>query len=117
MTSLELSCHLYFFIAVMYNVLSQVWKEATGRTFASTDPVDGIMMVALVYLIYLLRAALPEFAWFFLMIVFTLTIARFGIVHHLLNYSQGDYLSRATWLSAIGINIFGVTVLAASLIL
>ncbi len=117
MTNLELSCHIYFFIAVTYNILSQLWKEVTGKTFATTDPVTGITMVALIYVIYLLRAVIPEFSWYFLMTVFILTVARFGIVHHLLNYSQESYLSKLTWLSAISINIFGVIVLAACLIL
>ena len=115
MTNLELSCHLYFFMAIAYNVFSQVWKDVAGRTFATTDPVNGVLMITLLYVIYLLRAMLPEPAWYFLMLVFILTITRFGIVHHLSNYSQESYLSRTTWLSAIVINIFGVGVLTASL--
>ena len=48
-------------------------------------------------------------------VAFGLPIARFGIVRHATGYSASDYLSRFTWLLAMGINVFGAGVLVLAI--
>ena len=115
MERLHLFVHIYFVTALAYNILGQVWLDAFGKKFSSTDPITGIQVISLVYMIFMLRDLLPEPGFVVLMAVWLAAIARFGIFQHLLNYSDESYLSRGTWIAAIAINLFGVLLLAALL--
>ena len=103
--------HAYFIIGILYNILSQVLLDARGRKLAPTDPTNGALIVSLVYTIFLLQGTLPEFARTFLVTVWILGILRFGIFQHLLNYDENEYLSRWSWMLAMGINAVGVVLL------
>ena len=98
-----------------YNILSLILYDAKGRPLTSNKPVQAIVLMALLYLIYVSEAALGAGAWTFLMIVFLLLILRFGIYRHLAGYDEDQYFSRGAWAAAIAINIFGVAVLSLSL--
>ena len=110
MENIELFAHAYFVSAIAYNILSQVWSDVFGRRFSSTDPVNGIQVISMVYLIFLLREAMPAPAFVFLMSVWLVLVVRFGIFQHLQHYSEQSYLSRLSWAAAITINVLGVVV-------
>ena len=105
----------YFVLAIGYNILSLILYDAKGRPLTSNKPVQAIVLMALLYLIYVSEAALGSGAWMFLMIVFLLLILRFGIYQHLAGYDENKYFSRSAWGAAIAINIFGAVVLTLSL--
>ena len=105
----------YFVLAIGYNLLSLILYDAKGQPLTSNKPVQAIVLVALLYVIYVSEAALGSGAWLFLMIVFLLLILRFGIYQHLAGYDETKYFSRSAWGAAIAINIFGVAVLTLSL--
>ena len=69
----------YFVLAIGYNILSLILYDAKGRPLTSNKPVQAIVLMALLYLIYVSEAALGAGAWTFLMVVFLLLILRFGI--------------------------------------
>ncbi len=102
---------IYFYIAILYNVLSQISLDLLKRKFAPTEPMNGLLTVSVVFIIFLLKDTLPLSAHLILLSVFTLFIARFGVVHHIFNFDSQAYLSRFTWASAFLINIFGVGIL------
>lgn len=111
MNTLPFMLHAYFVVALLYNVFSQIWLDAFKRPWAPTDPKTGIMTVSVVYLTFLLETTIGRASQIFLLILFTALILRFGVVHHIMNYKPSDYLSRLTWLLAIGINIYGVVIM------
>ncbi len=103
--------HCYFFLALAYNVSSQVSLDVTGRKLTPTDPVFGIVFIAVVYFLFLLKPYLPTYPFIVLGTVFLASILRFGIIKHLLNFSPDTYYSRFSWFLAILINLFGCIVL------
>ena len=109
--------HIYFVLAILYNVFSQISADLVGRKFAPTDPVYGFQVVSLIYLIFLVRKIVPLWAFVFLFSVSTLSILRFGVGNHLRAYTADSYLSRVTWVAAIGINAFGVLVFSTCIAL
>lgn len=113
MDQLTMLVHGYFAVAILYNVFSQISDDLVGRKFAPTDPSYGFMVVSLVYVIFLVRDAIPAWSFLFLFTLWTLSILRFGVGNHLGAYSSKSYLHRLTWASAIGINVYGVCVFTA----
>ncbi len=111
MENVVVLAHAYFAVALVYNVLSLMWFDIFGRSFTATDPVNGLQTISLVYLLFLLRDAVPLPASIFLLSIWLLLIARFGIYEHLWKYNGELYLSRATWAAAIAINLIGVLAL------
>ncbi|WP_138380410.1 hypothetical protein [Luteithermobacter gelatinilyticus] len=112
---LEQSVNLYFILAIGYNVLSLILNDLRGRTLAPTEPVQAIVMMTVLYVVYTAQEGLGEMAWGVLIIVFLLLILRFGIYRHAVGYNDQDYASRTAWAAAIVINIFGVIVLSLTL--
>ena len=108
---LSIMAHCYFMASLAYNVASQALLDITGRKLVPTDPVTGVLFISLVYLVYLLKPYLPIYPFTVLAIVLLATIARFGVLQHLLNFSADTYHSRLSWLLAISINVFGCIVL------
>ena len=105
----------YLVLAIGYNILSLIMYDVKGRPLTSNKPVQAIVLVALLYVIYVSEAALGSGAWMFLMVVFLLLILRFGVYQHLAGYDETRYFSRSAWMAAIAINVFGVAVLTLSL--
>lgn len=105
--------NLYFILAIGYNVVSLVRMDLRGQGLAPTEPGQAIVMMALVYVIHASLLMLGLTPWALLMAVFIALIIRFGIFRHVFGYSSEVYSSRAAWVAAIGINIFGVTVLTS----
>lgn len=105
----------YITLAVAYNLISLLWKEFTGKGFAPTDPVNGIVIMVTLYCAFILHESMSAIAAFTVLASFTILIGRFGIIRHATGYSDEDYLSRWTWCLAIGINVFGVGVILASI--
>lgn len=116
MNNVTLFVHIYFVMAIAYNIFSQMCLDLTGRKLAPTDPANGILVVSLVYVVFLLRDQVPLPAFIFLAIIWILVIARFGIFQHLVSYALDSYRSRAAWVAAIAINLFGVLVMGALVI-
>ena len=102
---------LYFILAIGYNLLSLALRDMNKAPLAPTEPVQAIVMMSLLYVIYASEEVLGSVAWTALIAVFLVLIVRFGIYRHLMGYGTADYASRAAWLVAIGINVFGVCVL------
>jgi len=112
---LPILAHVYFVLALLYNVVSQGFADIIKRKLAPTDPSFGILFVSVVYVIYLLKPYLPLFSYVLMLGIFIASILRFGVVKHLLNYSAQDYFGRTSWFLAIAINVFGISVLLANL--
>ena len=112
MERLNLLVHTYFVMAIAYNIFSQVWLDVGGRKFAPTDPGNGLLVVSLVYLIFMLEGVILPLPFLFLLLVWMLAILRFGVLQHLFNYDEDSYLSRVTWSAAILINLFGLLCLS-----
>ena len=107
---------LYFVLAIGYNLVSVALGEANRSPLAPTEPVPAITMMALLYVIYAAEDLLGPVAWSALLAVFLVLIARFGIYRHLVGYSTTGYASRTAWALAIGINVYGVTVLCVTIL-
>ena len=71
---LEQSVNLYFILAIGYNVLSLILNDLRGRTLAPTEPVQAIVMMTVLYVVYTAQEGLGEMAWGVLIIVFLLLI-------------------------------------------
>lgn len=108
--------YTYFALAIGYNLASIGVKELTGKALAPTDPMNAIVMMSVLFLIYSATTILDTIARTLLMSVFLILIIRYGIFAHVMSYSSDVYHSRLSWCSAIVINIFGVCVLSLSLI-
>lgn len=117
METLILLIHGYFVVAILYNVFSQIFDDVGGKKWAPTDPSYGFQVVSLVYVIFLIRDLIPEPAFLFLFGLWTLSILRFGVGNHLKTYSKEGYFHRLTWVLAIAINVFGVSVFTALFLL
>ena len=113
---LEDAVNLYFILAIGYNIVSLIIREINGKTLAPTEPRGAITTMTLLYLVFMSHSILGPVARTALLGLFTLMILRFGVIQHLLNYQPDDYLNRAAWASAIGINLFGVSVIGLSLL-
>jgi len=109
--------YIYFVLAIGYNLLSIVITDVTGRGLGPTEPMSGVLTITMLLVIYSGTALLEPIVRISLMLVFLLLVVRFGIVRHCLAYSDELYFSRASWFSAIAINMFGVSVLSVSLFL
>ena len=75
--------HLYFFLAVGYNLLSTVRADWKGMSFAPTDPMAGMSLMCMLYLIYSLDAVLPQTPRLLFLLSLLALVVRFGIVRHL----------------------------------
>lgn len=106
----------YFILAIGYNLLSLVINDIKGRMLTPTDPVFGILMLALLYLVFAGEAVLGGVARTALIAVFLLLILRFGIYRHLAGYDEEQYFSRGAWVVAIAINVYGVAALSLALV-
>ncbi|MFC7051051.1 hypothetical protein [Emcibacter nanhaiensis] len=115
--SIHTLCELYFVLAVGYNIVSQVRSDLLRRPLAATDPVFGILVMSVFYLIWSSGDILIPSVWNAFVILYLLLILRFGVIKHLLTYSAEVYSSRLAWFSAISINIFGVGVLALEMMM
>lgn len=107
---------LYIALAIGYNLMSIVWKDVTGKAFAPTDPITGITIMAGLYACYLLLDQIPNATAFVILLAFIVLIARYGIWQHATNFDSKTYLSRATWLLAMTVNVFGVGILVWTLL-
>lgn len=112
----NIAVNAYFVMAVGYNLLSLAWIDWRRRPLAPTDPVQGIVIMALLYLIHSAKTTLGATAWTLLTGVFLLLILRFGIYRHWGNYNTEDYASKTAWITAIAINVYGVLVLLLALL-
>lgn len=106
----------YITLAVAYNLLSLLWKEAASKGFSPTDPAHGITTMVILYCAFMLHEVMFAMAALTILISFAILIARFGILRHVVGYNNDDYLSRSTWALAIGINVFGVGVILTTVI-
>ena len=102
---------VYFVLAIGYNLISLVLIDLQRQPLAPTEPVQAILMMAVLCLIHSAREVLGTVAWTALIAVFLLLIVRFGIYRHAVGYRDEAYASRSAWAAAIGINVYGVCVL------
>ena len=108
---------LYFILAIGYNIVSLVRTDMNRPALAPTEPVQAIVMMSLLYVIYASEPVLGRTAWTALIVMFVSLIARFGIYRHLVGYTPENYSSRIAWTTAIAINAYGVFVLCLALVL
>lgn len=106
---------VYIYLAMGYNVVSLLMKDVTNRPLAPTDPAFGVLMMAAVYLWFTLAPQISLNLYLFVSAVFIYMICRFGIYQHAVNFKVDAYHSRLSWLVAIIINVFGVTVLGGNI--
>lgn len=102
---------VYLVLAVSYNLLSLILAARKGKASAPTDPLTGILVMSVLYLIYATGDQVSIGLYLFFLASFTALIFSFGVIGHIRNYDDSRYFSRLTWLSAFGINIYGVVVL------
>ena len=114
---LKFATALYFTLAIGYNIASLARMDMNKAALAPTEPVQAIVIMSLLYVIYASGPVLGRTAWTALVAVFVLLIARFGIYRHLVGYTPADYSSRIAWAAAIAINAYGVLVLCLALVL
>lgn len=112
--TLPLLCEIYFALAIGYNLVSLLRADILERPLAATDPVFGILVMSVFYLIWSAPNVLNTLAWHALVFLYLFLILRFGVIKHLKSYSADGYSSRLSWLCAIAINVFGVGVLATA---
>ena len=103
----------YIVLAVGYNLVSLLLVEVTGKRAAPTDPVVGVMMMTVLYLIYATSPQVSKTLYIFFLISFILLVFRFGIITHIWATDRSLYFSEFTRYSAFAINIFGVATLLA----
>ena len=115
MLTLTNGVYLYFILAIGYNVVSQLAADSGRRALAPTEPSFGILMMSVLFLIWSCISLMPLAGWAALMAVYIYLILRFGIFKHLTGYGDELYASRLSWRCAIGINVFGVAILASDL--
>ena len=109
---IDIAAVAYFMLAIGYNLTSLVLADCGSPPLAPTEPVQAILMMTALYLVY---AAADSGIRGPLLAVFIFLIARFGIYRHVVGYDASRYASRFAWACAIGINVYGVCVLCITL--
>lgn len=109
--------NLYFILAIGYNLLSIARADLKGSGLAPTDPMAGITLMCLLYLLYSLDTVLPETSRQLLILSLLALVVRFGIVRHLFSTDLSEYSSSVARYGAALINILGVVAISTSLLL
>lgn len=107
--SLLLSLQLgYMFLGMLYNIVSIILLNTTGRTLSSTSPVIGIITM-FAYGVLLLSGCLNDKMLYRLLMGTAMVVLGYsGVFLHLNNYSSPNlYYSNAAWLFAVLINVYG----------
>ena len=101
----------YCFLGIGYNVVSLIGSRTGGEALAPTNPVMGMVVMA-VYGGCLAVGALGYGRIYrVLMALAVLVLGYGGVVVHLVNYTAGRtflYYSIVTWGAALAINLFGI---------
>ena len=101
---------VYFVLGVAYNCLS-LYFTATGKpALAPTQPVLGLVSMA-VYALFLIPGFMRKLVLYrILMGVAILVMGYGGVVTHIINiFTQPQlYSSIVAWAAAVGINLFGL---------
>lgn len=113
---IENAAGAYFILAIGYNLASLILADRGNPPLAPTEPVQAILMLTVLCLVYAGADALDPIARNALLAVFVFLIARFGIYRHLAGYDPSQYASRFAWAMAIGINVYGVCALCLALL-
>lgn len=100
---------LYAFLGIMYNVGSLLALRNGQPAWASTDPVMGVVGMALVGL-FVAAGLFKNLILYRVLMALAVILAGYGgIVAHLLNINHLElYQSVWTWAGAIGVNSFGL---------
>ncbi len=99
--------YIYFGLAIGYNVLSQIWLDVKGKSFAPTEPSYGFQVMTVVLILFAIRDVVPDGIFLSLFGLWTLSTIRFGVGNHLPGFKPETYLNKLTWASALSINIYG----------
>ena len=113
---IENAAGAYFILAIGYNLASLILADCGNPPLAPTEPIQAILLMTVLYLVYAAADLLDTNARNTLLAMFIFLIARFGIHRHLAGYSSSQYASRFAWAIAIGINVYGVCVLCLTLL-
>lgn len=111
MTILTLLFSIYIVLAVGYNIVSVVLIDTTGRSASPTEPMTGLVIMTVLYLVFVTGPQISEPLYLFLLASFGFFILRFGVLAHLFGFDPARYYSRLSWAAAILINSFGVVTL------
>ncbi len=102
---------VYCLLGIGYNVVSLILSRTGGSTLAPTDPVMGMVVMA-VYGGCLLVGALRYVRIYRVLSALSVLVLGYGgVVVHLVNFTAGhSFLYRGTvaWGAAVGINLFGL---------
>ena len=111
--SIIAALNIYIILAIGYNLVSQILDDLKGKKLAPTDPTNGTLIIASIYLWFTLAPSHSIGVFLIGAATFIYLIGRFGILKHLMGFAPDIYHSRISWLAAMGINIFGLLVLLA----
>jgi hypothetical protein len=102
---------VYCVLAVGYNFVSLLLQALKGKRAAPTEPQNGVLFIAVMYLVFIVGTHYPGWLNIFFLSCLTVLTIQSGIFRHVLGYSQELYFSRITWAAAFTINTFGAGVL------
>lgn len=101
---------IYFLLGIAFNVASLVLTSMGKPALAPTQPVMGMVSMA-VYALFLIPGYLRKIVLYrILMGVAIVVIGYGGVVTHIINiFTQPQlYSSFVAWAGAVGINLFGL---------
>ena len=107
---------VYFVLAIGYNFVSQLRLDIFGKKLAPTEPKDGMLVVSVVFLWFMIAPDISKYVYGIGALFFTYLIFRFGVLKHAGSYTSDGYSSRLAWLLAMGINVFGVVMFLIAII-
>jgi hypothetical protein len=102
---------VYCLLGIGYNVVSLIVSRTGGSTLAPTDPVMGMIVMA-VYGGCLLVGALRYVRIYRILAALSVLVLGYGgVVVHLVNFAAGHaflYRGIVAWGAAVAINLFGL---------
>jgi len=100
---------LYCILGIGYNMVSYLRSKRGLKQLSKTSPVGGALFMSLYGLLLISGFAGLHGTYLIIMGLCLVVYGYGGVVKHIINYPRHpeDYASRAAWLSAIGVNLFG----------
>ncbi len=93
--------HLYFGLAILYNIFNQLTGDVIRRSLSPTDPAFGSVLITSAYLVFLMRDIAPLPGWTIMLGAMIFFIARFGVLEHVFNKKSDGYLNYYTRFIAV----------------
>lgn len=100
--------YAYILMALVSNIVSQIFSDVIGTKLTPTDPPYGILFMVNLLILAETRALVNTTMWLAIIGSILLLTVRFGIVRHLVGYDSKEYYANWSRYLAIAINCFGV---------